>query len=1343
MPVFNNSLAGAAGAGGAAGYKIEKSLRLNSSDESKLTRTPSTEGNTKTWTLSWWMKAPEVDSTIFAAGNGNTPGRFSFGTNGNGAFFAGVVDNNSSVFSITTDAFFRDPSAWYHCCLVCDSTASTQADRFKIIVNGVRQTVTGTLMPQNQNTFVNTTQKHQWSGRSYLDIDFADGYLADIQFVDGQALAPTDFAEEDDNGVWQAKEFTGDYNFTPTVTYPAVYVSSPGTYGTVTDVNTVNGSVFTSAGSSGAGSIRVEFSPAIYSVNKVKFKGGGYSSAATFGIKVNGITTHSNLSTNSSYTAREEALTSATDITSFEIFSASDGWALGDLQFSTDNGTTYTAPSGTAAVIPNSGVNGFHLDFSDNSSNAALGFDALVSGTRYSADWSGSLANNYTFATLFDGNTSTLCLGANGATLTWTPSTPIAWTDAAGGVEVYYHNTSQPDKARVNGGSWLNQVNNSGGWEKVTTGDGTLTKLELKDQATSEVAVYAIRVNGTILTDPAGANDWTVTNLTAYKAATGAHGVTRGTSTLNYDPSVILDGDITTHYADRPINGNGVNFTGIPAANTQLRVRFHYIQSGTMTTNGGHVIASGNQNGAWVEPSGISYPFTLTSISVTGGSANDGFGIAAIEVDGTVLTLGSGASTDSLIDTPTSYEADSGNNGGNYCTWNPLDKNSNLILSNGNLEVSETSGLQMGVRATQWLTSGKWYWEIELVSSSSINAGGQISIGVVNENQPLDGQGGAGAPTGSVVMWPTGAVYKDGLSAGTNNAYNQPGTVVGVALDMDNKTVSWYINGSLQSVSITGLESRLTPFVHVYGPDNDATLVTNFGQRPFKYTNAGTDRPAATYLSLCTQNLDDPLIAKGSDYFQAKTYSGSNSSQSITTNFSPDLTWIKNRSTNSTDHILGNSLVPGAHLYSNGTWTEGSGRITSLNSDGFTVGTHDTVNQSGDEYISWNWDAGSSDTSVSIGGLNSSVYDQRQTWSDYITSSNGWGDGPDHTFDGVVNGSGGSYNNGGGGTLTYTHPVAETVTSLRLRLYSTSDVSLGGGTAQSIAGVAATGGWTTVDVGNGFDFTGSNTMTITRSSGYVYIDGIEINGKELVDDNQTPPNVPKIATTYRANPTAGFSIVNASVAASLTGGPTLAHGLNKKPEFILGKNRDSTIYWYAYHKDLTENHYLIPHLTNAQQNSGAVWGSHSSLDSNVFQIGADTPASMWIPSGTNDCIFYVWTSVENYSSFGKYTGNGSSDGPFVFTGFRVAWLLIKNITTGGETWTIHDSSRDVDNPAEHRLLPNSSDAESTGTSARYKDLLSNGFKIRGTSGEQNTNGDVYIYAAFAEYPFSLNGGLAR
>ena len=243
--------------------------------------------------------------------------------------------------------------------------------------------------------------------------------------------------------------------------------------------------------------------------------------------------------------------------------------------------------------------------------------------------------------------------------------------------------------------------------------------------------------------------------------------------------------------------------------------------------------------------------------------------------------VGSASDIDSLFDSPTNYD-DGTNIGGNFCTWNVLDKNSNIILSNGNLEVSETTGQQMGVRATHWLTSGRWYWEVELkTSASTVHNGGQISIGVVNENQPLDGQGGAGAPTGSVVMWPSGAVYKNGLSAGTNSAYNQPGTVVGLALDMDARTLSWYINGTLQSVSITGLENRLTPFVHVYGPDNDVTLVANFGQRPFKYTNAGTDRPAATYLSICTQNFDDPLITDGSDYFDTKLWTGNGQQKAI------------------------------------------------------------------------------------------------------------------------------------------------------------------------------------------------------------------------------------------------------------------------------------------------------------------------------------------------------------------------------------------------------------------------------------------------------------------------------
>jgi hypothetical protein len=111
---------------------------------------------------------------------------------------------------------------------------------------------------------------------------------------------------------------------------------------------------------------------------------------------------------------------------------------------------------------------------------------------------------------------------------------------------------------------------------------------------------------------------------------------------------------------------------------------------------------------------------------------------------------------------------------------------------------------------------------------------------------------------------------------------------------------------------------------------------------------------------------------------------------------------------------------------------------------------------------------------------------------------------------------------------------------------------------------------------------------------------------------------------------------------------------------------------------------------------------------------------------------------------GSYTGNGSSsDGPFVYTGFKVAWLMVKNATTSGETWTIYDAARDPHNLATNRLQPNSSDAETSGTAARDKDFLSNGFKVRGGSGEQNTSGDNYVYLAFASNPFASNGGLAR
>ena len=199
----------AAGAGAAAG-PIE-SVRFSSGDSAYLNRTPSSAGSNTTWTLSTWVKKTGNDNHIFGAGAGNNPGRFGFGFNGSDKIFAFVIASGSTVFSITTDAVFRDPAGWHHIILIADTTNGTQADRFKIYVNGVLQSVSGTLMPSSQNTFVNTTAAHTFGRRSYTAADYFNGYLASAILVDGTAKDETDFGAFDDNGVWQAAAYSGSF----------------------------------------------------------------------------------------------------------------------------------------------------------------------------------------------------------------------------------------------------------------------------------------------------------------------------------------------------------------------------------------------------------------------------------------------------------------------------------------------------------------------------------------------------------------------------------------------------------------------------------------------------------------------------------------------------------------------------------------------------------------------------------------------------------------------------------------------------------------------------------------------------------------------------------------------------------------------------------------------------------------------------------------------------------------------------------------------------------------------------------------------------------------------------
>ena len=230
-----------------------------------------------------------------------------------------------------------------------------------------------------------------------------------------------------------------------------------------------------------------------------------------------------------------------------------------------------------------------------------------------------------------------------------------------------------------------------------------------------------------------------------------------------------------------------------------------------------------------------------------------------------------------------------------------------------------------------------------------------------------------------------------------------------------------------------------------------------------------------------------------------------------------------------------------------------------------------------------------------------------------------------------------------------------------------------------------------------------------------------------------------ISSVVQANQTAGFSIVQWTGLGGGTG-RTIGHGLSSAPEWIIVKplTGSSSYNWNIYHigtdASNPSDYFISLNTTNARDNSASTWND-TAPTSTVFSVNHEATAG----ASGNKMIAYCWHGVEGFSKFGKYTGNGSSDGPFIYTGFRPAWVMIKCFSTSGNGWTIHDNKRMPFNGSstETTLYASSSQAEQT-SGGNLIDFLSNGFKLRGTN--TNLNGSrTYIYMAFAEHPFVGDG----
>ena len=554
----------------------------------------------------------------------------------------------------------------------------------------------------------------------------------------------------------------------------------------------------------------------------------------------------------------------------------------------------------------------------------------------------------------------------------------------------------------------------------------------------------------------------------------------------------------------------------------------------------------------------------------------------------------------------------------NFATIDPLSSGAG-VFSEGNLKYVSTADTG---NTTFGISSGKVYAEVYVSSVSN------SFIGVLDISNGLSPtRGGSFASHGAIAYKQDGNQYSlpvGGSSATASyGASYTNGDIIGIALNVDDDTITFYKNGSSQSATTNGVSHISSNGVYGFLLYASGTnFICNFGQDSSfagnKTAQGNTDgngigdfyyAPPSGYLALCTSNLPEPTIGPNSgtnkqadDYFNTVLYNGNGGTQSITdVGFQSDWVWIKNRNGTGIHGLFDSSRGATKYLSSNSLDDEATASgVTSFDSKGFSLGS--AFNQSSLTFVAWNWKANGDTTSTNDDG--------------------------------------------------------------------------------------------------------------------------------------------SIQSTVQANTDAGFSIVQYVATGS---NATVGHGLSVEPDTVWIKNRDTdNRHWMSYWKPLGNTDRMI--FNTGATASTSTSFNNTSPTSTVFSIGT----SAHVNDASDNYIAYCFHSVEGYSKIGSYTGNGSTNGTFVYTGFEISFLMVKRAVGGTgdySSWAMYDNKRKTINSDvgtdSNPLFANRSSQEGirgngslsiSGTRTAI-DFLSNGFKLRDVANEIGVSGNTYIYMAFAKNPF--------
>jgi hypothetical protein len=1427
-------------------YEITDSLRLRSSATAYLSRTPASAGNQKTHTFSAWFKRGDLSSSqfLFTAIQSNAANYWQLWIHSTNQIYLSTLPLVSGGTCFITTGLFRDPSAWYHIVLQFDTTNATAADRVKLYINGERVTAFATnnisSISLNADGYLNSAVEHNIGNRQPYTNNPYDGYITEVNFIDGQALAPTDFGKFDANGTWKAKRYTGTYGTN------GFYLPMKPT----TQAELQNTVLYTGTGASqsidGCG-----YAPDFV---WLKSRNAAYSNALFDSIRgtskwltSNGTNAEATVSGVASFDSDGFTLGADTGQNNSGTTYVAWTWDAGDNQPSTGHSSLLYTGSGAAQSIKGFGFSPDLIIFRNRAAASPLLIDSVRGAHQ-------ELQPNSTGAETSNSGTRIASIDADGFSLANTAvgglnasgNEYVAWGwDAGDGDPVSNTDGSITSTVKANDATGVSIVSWEGSSATATVGHGLSTAPKViiakNRDASTEWPVYHdsvnsgggsyLRLNGTYA-NTSSSIIWTG-SPTSSVINVGSYSYVNSNSMIAYCFSEVSGVSKFSTYTGTGSSGKAITGLG-------FRPGFLMIKETSSTGN-------------WAIVDGTRSPFG----EVTGDylyvnlSQAEGGGSAPLQFDSDGFTINSGDSDTNSSGQTYVYMAFKGSYSDHVSPLNDDGSIDSRVKANTSKGFSIVSyeGTPNGTVGHGLSTAPKviihkdrdysvnWRVFHYLMSGSEdYNPTDNLHLNTTNAYPP--GVGAASRINGvtSSTFTSTGgftgseqiaycfsevAGYSKFASYTGNGSTTGPTITTGfrpgfvMVKSSTNSSTDWLILDGTRSPNNTRNKVLFANLGNAEAGTGYGDMDVSDTGFQIKTNGASSNASGQTYIYMAFAETADAVFN-----FDASGNKNNFDANNINSNAESESTYDLMKDTPSlVDENAANfatlnplDIYPGRQFAVDGNlkWNDTSGGSWGRSNISVTSGKW-YWEVSG--FSTTNWFIGVSDGTKSItnyyayyvGAPTALVY--LINGNTYIAGSNasfvsafattdvvGFGLDADagslavyknNVLQGTITGlSYGSYSpmvappaagncvyNFGQRPLAYTPPTG----FLKINTFNLPDSTIEDGsdyfntvlyTGDNASGrnipTGFPGGWTWIKnrnaanshtlsdivrgdgktlftnatnaevdygsngidfVSDGFDVTHNATNNLFNVSGRTYVSwNWKANGSGVSN------TAGDVNSTVSVNTTAGFSIATATTVSSYGSFPfTIGHGLGTAPAMVIYKSRTSSGQnWWVWHKD----------LPNAATGRGILLNSTGAeVNGGYFASNPATATTMGINSAAlinDNVVMYSFAEVEGYSSFGSYTGNGNAEGPFVYTGFKPAFVVTKR--NGSSGWPMHDDKRSPYNVTEASLYANAADAE-VNPSTEDIDFLSNGFKMRGTTTARNSSGSTYIYIAFAENPF--------